>query len=59
LFVGLPVLLFSAVHTVDENAPWVRVVALVFVYLGTAGHVLAGAQYAVAMFAKRRTVPAA
>jgi cardiolipin synthase len=59
LFVGLPVLLFSAVHTVDENAPWVRVVALVFVYLGTAGHVLAGAQYAVAMFAKRRTVAAA
>ncbi|MBK0296409.1 hypothetical protein IAE22_30520, partial [Bacillus sp. S34] len=52
LFVGLPVLLFSAVHTVDENAPWVRVVALVFVYLGTVGHVLAGAQYAIAMFAK-------
>jgi cardiolipin synthase len=58
LFVGLPVLLFSAVHAVDENAPWVRVVALVFVYLGTAGHVLAGAQYAVAMFAKRRAVGA-
>ncbi|KTR06665.1 CDP-alcohol phosphatidyltransferase family protein [Curtobacterium luteum] len=60
LFVGLPVLLFSAVHTVDENAPWVRIVALVFVYLGTAGHVLAGAQYAVAMVRKRRAVaPAA
>ncbi|WIE64447.1 CDP-alcohol phosphatidyltransferase family protein [Curtobacterium sp. MCLR17_036] len=59
LFVGLPVLLFSAVHTVDENAPWVRVVALVFVYLGTAGHVLAGAQYAVAMVRKRRRVTAA
>jgi len=59
LFVGLPVLLFSAVHTVDENAPWVRVVALVFVYLGTAGHVLAGAQYAIAMFAKRRRATAA
>ncbi len=58
LFVGLPVLLFSAVHTVDENAPWVRVVALVFVYLGTAGHVLAGAQYAVAMVRKRRRVTA-
>ncbi|MFJ4297405.1 CDP-alcohol phosphatidyltransferase family protein [Curtobacterium sp. NPDC089689] len=59
LFVGLPVLLFSAVHTVDENAPWVRIVALVFVYLGTAGHVLAGAQYAVAMVRKRRAVAAA
>jgi cardiolipin synthase len=47
------------VHTVDENAPWVRVVALVFVYLGTAGHVLAGVQYAIAMFAKRREVSAA
>ncbi len=56
LFVGLPVLLFSAVHTVDANAPWVRVVALVFVYLGTAGHVVAGAQYAVAMVRKRRAV---
>lgn len=59
LFVGLPVLLFSAVHTIDEHAPWVRVVALVFVYLGTVGHVLAGAQYAVAMFRKRRAVTAA
>lgn len=59
LFVGLPVLLFSAVHTVDANAPWVRVVALVFVYLGTAGHVVAGAQYAVAMVRKRRAVAAA
>ncbi len=56
LFVGLPVLLFSAVHTVDANAPWVRVVALVFVYLGTAGHVVAGVQYAVAMVRKRRAV---
>ncbi|MFJ4219633.1 CDP-alcohol phosphatidyltransferase family protein [Curtobacterium luteum] len=59
LFVGLPVLLFSAVHTVDENAPWVRSVALVFVYLGTVGHVAAGAQYAVAMVRKRRAVAAA
>ncbi len=59
LFVGLPVLLFSAVHTIDEHAPWVRVVALVFVYLGTVGHVLAGAQYAVAMVQKRRALTAA
>ncbi|WP_144711281.1 CDP-alcohol phosphatidyltransferase family protein [Curtobacterium pusillum] len=59
LFVGLPVLLFSAVHAVDENAPWVRVVALVFVYLGTVGHVVAGVQYALAMVAKRRAVAAA
>jgi len=59
LFVGLPVLLFSAVHTVDQNAPWVRIVALVFVYLGTVGHVLAGAQYAVAMVRKHRVVAAA
>jgi cardiolipin synthase (CMP-forming) len=58
LFVGLPLLLFSAVHAVDANAPWVRVVALVFVYLGTAGHVLAGVQYAVAMVRKRRSVRA-
>jgi cardiolipin synthase len=55
LFVGLPVLLFSSVGVIEENAPWVRVVALVFVYLGTLGHVLAGIQYASGMFRKRRT----
>ncbi|MBT2504047.1 CDP-alcohol phosphatidyltransferase family protein [Curtobacterium sp. ISL-83] len=59
LFVGLPVLLFSSVHVVADGAPWVRTVALVFVYLGTVGHVVAGTQYAIAMFAKRRRVAAA
>ncbi|WP_141399304.1 CDP-alcohol phosphatidyltransferase family protein [Curtobacterium sp. 'Ferrero'] len=60
LFVGLPVLLFSSVSAVHEHAPWVRVVALVFVYLGTAGHVIAGLQYAIGMVRKRRAVaPAA
>ena len=56
LFVGLPVLLFSAIQTIEDNAPWVRVVALVFVYLGTVGHVIAGVQYAAMMVAKRRAV---
>jgi cardiolipin synthase (CMP-forming) len=37
----------------------VRVVALVFVYLGTVGHVVAGAQYAAAMLRKRRERAAA
>jgi len=54
LFVGLPVLLFSSVAAVHENAPWVRIVALVFVYLGTLGHVVAGVQYAIGMFRKAR-----
>ena len=56
LFVGLPMLLFSAIQTIEDNAPWVRVVALVFVYLGTVGHVIAGVQYAAMMVAKRRAV---
>lgn len=55
LFVGLPVLLFSSIQAVEDNAPWVRVTALVFVYLGTLGHVLAGIQYAVGMVRKSRT----
>ena len=59
LFVGLPVLLFSAIQTIEDNAPWVRVVALVFVYLGTVGHVIAGVQYAAMMVAKRRAVGSA
>jgi cardiolipin synthase (CMP-forming) len=59
LFVGLPVLLFSSVQVVADGAPWVRVVALVFVYLGTVGHVVAGAQYAAAMLRKRRERAAA
>ncbi|OII12707.1 CDP-alcohol phosphatidyltransferase family protein [Curtobacterium sp. MCBA15_008] len=59
LFVGLPVLLFSAIQTIEDNAPWVRVVALVFVYLGTVGHVIAGVQYAAMMVAKRRSVGSA
>jgi cardiolipin synthase (CMP-forming) len=46
------------VRVVHEHAPWVAVVALVLVYLGTIGHVLAGAQYLAAMFRKRRTVSA-
>jgi cardiolipin synthase len=54
LFVGLPVLLFSSVAAVQADAPWVRVVALVFVWLGTVGHVIAGAQYAAGMVRKRR-----
>jgi cardiolipin synthase (CMP-forming) len=54
LFAGLPILLFSSVHVIAEHAHWVRVLALVLVYLGTAGHVLAGAMYASAMLRKRR-----
>jgi cardiolipin synthase len=54
LYAGLPILLFSSVHVIHADAPWVRVFALVLVYLGTIGHVLAGAQYAAAMFRKRR-----
>lgn len=53
LFVGLPVLLFSSTAWASEH-PWIRVTALVFVWLGTAGHVLAGAQYFAALVAKRR-----
>jgi cardiolipin synthase (CMP-forming) len=54
LFAGLPILLFSSVSAIHEHAPWVRILALVLVWLGTVGHVLAGVQYVVAMFAKRR-----
>lgn len=52
LFVGLPVLLFSSTSWASEH-PWIRIVALVFVWLGTVGHVLAGAQYVAAMREKR------
>jgi cardiolipin synthase (CMP-forming) len=54
LFAGLPILLFSSVSAIHDHAPWVRVFALVLVWLGTVGHVLAGVQYVVAMFTKRR-----
>ncbi|WP_165931372.1 MULTISPECIES: CDP-alcohol phosphatidyltransferase family protein [unclassified Curtobacterium] len=53
LFVGLPVLLFSATSWASDHS-WIRITALVFVWLGTAGHLLAGAQYFVALRAKRR-----
>ncbi|MFZ7087602.1 CDP-alcohol phosphatidyltransferase family protein [Curtobacterium sp. RRHDQ10] len=56
LFVGLPVLLFSSVQAVQDSAPWVRVVALVFVYAGTVGHVVAGFQYVLGMVRKARRV---
>jgi len=52
LFVGLPVLLFSST-SIGQDAPWLRVLALVLVFLGTAGHVIAGAQYIAQMFRKR------
>ena len=58
LFVGLPVLLFSAT-AIAEPLPWIRSVAIVLVWLGTAGHVIAGAQYAAGMVEKRRSVRAA
>ncbi|OIH97497.1 CDP-alcohol phosphatidyltransferase family protein [Curtobacterium sp. MCBA15_001] len=53
LFVGLPALLFSSTGWASEH-PWIRVTALVLVWLGTAGHVLAGAQYVAAMVRMRR-----
>lgn len=56
LFVGLPVLLFSSTSIADHLA-WVRISALVCIYLGTLGHVLAGVQYAAAMLHKRRSSP--
>lgn len=58
LFVGLPVLLFSETSWASEHS-WIRITALVFVWLGTVGHVLAGAQYFAAMVQKRRRVSAA
>ncbi|WIB59724.1 CDP-alcohol phosphatidyltransferase family protein [Curtobacterium sp. MCLR17_007] len=54
LFVGLPVLLFSSTAWASEH-PWIRITALVLVWLGTAGHLLAGAQYVAAMVRKRRS----
>jgi cardiolipin synthase len=51
--VGLPALLFSSTAWASDH-PWIRVTALVFVWLGTAGHVVAGAQYVMALVAKRR-----
>jgi cardiolipin synthase (CMP-forming) len=56
LFVGLPVLLFSSVSVIEDDAPWVRIIALVFVWLGTLGHVIAGIQYATGMLRKRRAL---
>ncbi|PZF53849.1 CDP-alcohol phosphatidyltransferase family protein [Curtobacterium sp. MCSS17_008] len=53
LFVGLPLLLFSSTSWASQH-DWIRVLALVFVWLGTVGHVVAGAQYAVALAAKHR-----
>jgi cardiolipin synthase len=53
LFVGLPVLLFSSTSWASEHS-WIRITALVFVWLGTAGHVIAGTQYVMALVAKRR-----
>lgn len=55
LFVGLPLLLFSSTSWASQY-DWIRVLALVFVWLGTIGHVIAGAQYAAALAAKHRTV---
>jgi len=57
LFVGLPVLLFSST-SVAAGQDWIRVVALVLVWLGTVGHVLAGAQYAAEMSRKHRAARA-
>ncbi|MCJ1714421.1 CDP-alcohol phosphatidyltransferase family protein [Curtobacterium sp. VKM Ac-2922] len=58
LFVGLPVLLFSSTAWASEHS-WIRITALVFVWLGTAGHLLAGAQYVAAMVRKRRSARSA
>jgi cardiolipin synthase len=54
LFVGLPVLLFSSTSVAADHH-WIRNIALVFVWLGTIGHVLAGLQYAAEMSRKHRT----
>jgi cardiolipin synthase len=54
LFVGLPVLLFSSTSVAADHH-WVRNVALVLVWLGTIGHVLAGLQYAAGLAEKHRT----
>lgn len=53
LFVGLPLLLFSSTSWASQY-DWIRVLALVFVWLGTVGHVIAGAQYAAALAVKHR-----
>lgn len=53
LFVGLPLLLFSSTSWASQH-DWVRVLALVFVWAGTIGHVVAGVQYARALAAKHR-----
>ncbi|UBQ02141.1 CDP-alcohol phosphatidyltransferase family protein [Curtobacterium sp. TXMA1] len=55
LFVGLPLLLFSSTSWASEH-DWIRVLALVFVWAGTIGHVIAGVQYATALAAKHRAV---
>ena len=52
LFAGLPILLFSSTSWASEHT-WIKVVALTMVWLGTAGHVLAGVQYVDAMRRKR------
>jgi len=53
LFVGLPLLLFSSTSVAAQH-DWIRVLALVFVWAGTIGHVVAGVQYATALAAKHR-----
>ncbi|MCM3522816.1 MULTISPECIES: CDP-alcohol phosphatidyltransferase family protein [unclassified Curtobacterium] len=53
LFVGLPLLLFSSTSWASQH-DWIRVLALVFVWAGTIGHVVAGVQYARALAAKHR-----
>ncbi|MFJ3029908.1 CDP-alcohol phosphatidyltransferase family protein [Curtobacterium sp. NPDC087080] len=55
LFVGLPLLLFSSTSWASQH-DWIRVLALVFVWAGTIGHVVAGVQYARALAAKHRAV---
>lgn len=55
LFVGLPLLLFSSTSWASQH-DWIRVLALVFVWAGTIGHVVAGVQYARALAAKHRVV---
>ncbi|MET3638024.1 MULTISPECIES: CDP-alcohol phosphatidyltransferase family protein [Curtobacterium] len=55
LFVGLPLLLFSSTSWASQH-DWIRVLALVFVWAGTIGHVIAGVQYARALTAKHRAV---
>lgn len=54
LFIGLPVLLFSSTSVAADHE-WIRNIALVFVWLGTIGHVLAGLQYEAEMSRKHRT----